>query len=116
MLNGLLVLGAISVGTYIYHLRKKSVAKGLYYQAEAEKIDATLPGRSISSLGAYQHYMECGQPADIRDDLLAHDLITPSSQHKFSITRKGYEVGRRLGLFHDDAVVFAVKDETRKAG
>jgi hypothetical protein len=106
MLYSFATVGLVVLAIFVCWQRKQAKERTLFYNDESARIGASLEKRSLDSLGAYQYYFDCDHPNDIRDPLLANDLIISLSTHKYGITRKGFEVGLRLGLFDKPHMVF----------
>jgi hypothetical protein len=106
MFYGLATVGFLVLAIFVYRQRSRAKARAIFYNDESARIGASLEKRSLESLGAYQHYFECGHPSDVSEPLLANNLIISLSTYKYGITRKGFEVGLRLGLFDNPHMVF----------
>jgi hypothetical protein len=106
MLYGLATAGLVVLAAFVYWKRKKAKRRALFYNNELARIGASLERRSLDSLSAYQYYFDCDHPNDVREPLLANDLIISLSTHKYGITRKGFDIGLRLELFDNPHMVF----------
>tara|TARA_Y100000310_G_scaffold193566_1_gene193504 strand:- start:2084 stop:2401 length:318 start_codon:yes stop_codon:yes gene_type:complete len=98
-----LLLIAGLVGFFTYRQRQ--------YKALMEKVGPSarlLSERSVSALGAYEHYFDCNQPEDIASELLQQGFIGKNGD-RFSITQSGKAAGEYLNVFKDPSMVFPIR-------